>query len=259
MSELIARAPGARVSVAHGIQSGYELESYQRIVALSEATMGFAPGFDAADNFNRGNLLAAGIYAAIDVTPAGWIGDIFKAGVKLSRIGKGASKLAQITKLNQLPNIAKFTKLNASAPKAAVDSLLAGTRLDGQLYGHKAIEKLGGYLERRGVTLHVGGEYADELLDLKGANGLFRAKADGTGELFLRADPTWYEVLHELQHFIDHRNLGFEGYKNLGKIGREQSVYDALRANRAWDNIFNQAERDHAWWYIFMKGGNPLE
>ena len=50
----------------------------------------------------------------------------------------------------------------------------------------------------------------------------------------LSRNPTILEVTHELSHYIDFRNLGLQGYINLGRTGRELSVLGRLQGNRLW-------------------------
>ncbi len=136
----------------------------------------------------------------------------------------------------------------------AVSAEVQGARLGGRLYGEGQLVKLESYLGRRNVTLV---RDADEFLAAQGANGLFRANANGTGALYLRSNPTQYEVWHELQHFRDFRNTGFDAYKALQRVGREQSVYDVLSGARRWP-MLNAAEQDHAFRYILSLDGNPF-
>jgi RHS repeat-associated protein len=145
------------------------------------------------------------------------------------------------------------------------ESLMSGTRRGGTLYGEAQLDKLQRYLVRPSRRCRVLlRRNADDFLSqvakrrmVKEVGGLFRAYPDSTGFLFLRSNPTRYEVLHELRHFIDFRRLGYQAYKALEELGQEQSVYYALQESRNWIR-FSQAERDHAYEYILRLGGIPF-
>ncbi|EAC7253710.1 hypothetical protein AF087_04125, partial [Listeria monocytogenes] len=92
--------------------------------------------------------------------------------------------------------------------------------------------------------------------------GAFNAE---TGTIILKDNPTRYEVLHEVSHYIQYKNIGKGAYKTLPRAGKtfdtkqfnapEQFVYDMLSNNtRRWKS-FTEAERMHANWYINNFGG----
>jgi hypothetical protein len=102
-------------------------------------------------------------------------------------------------------------------------------------------------LDKRGVTVW----------ETKG-NPQFTGKWDGTGELYLPANPTELQVKHEMSHYLDFRNLinqassiqeGVQNFVNMGRLGREQSVLDRLQNNRIWGQL-NDAERNFSINYV---------
>uniref|UniRef100_UPI001F451BD3 RHS repeat-associated core domain-containing protein n=1 Tax=Paenibacillus wulumuqiensis TaxID=1567107 RepID=UPI001F451BD3 len=143
--------------------------------------------------------------------------------------------------------------------KQTIDFVEDTTRLGGKLYKQKDLEMLAKYLERRGVTLKVGDEY----LPLN-KGGAF----DGsTATLYLRSNPTEYEVWHELSHYIQYQAIGKEAYNQLPRTrgiipmndlsqfnAPEQFVYDMLSNSKRWNKI-NEEEQKHANWYIDNFGG----
>jgi hypothetical protein len=60
--------------------------------------------------------------------------------------------------------------------------------------------------------------------------------------MYLPANPTTLQVKHELSHFLDFKNMGFDSYNAMGRAGREASVLQRLQGNRAWGG-FNEAEK----------------
>ena len=114
------------------------------------------------------------------------------------------------------------------------------TRVPGRLYDHRHLAALQWYLGSQNVHL---------ILNCNEAK--FVAYAIGTHELYLRPNPTYYEVYHELQHLRHLRGVGYADFSRTSEALREQYVYDQLRRS-------NQAERDNAFQYILHKGGNPM-
>lgn len=78
---------------------------------------------------------------------------------------------------------------------------------------------------------------------------MFMARADGTGQMLLPANPTVLQVKHELSHYLDFRKMGFEAYRDMGRVNREASVLDRLQANRSW-STFTDAERQFSIGYV---------
>jgi hypothetical protein len=121
-------------------------------------------------------------------------------------------------------------------------------RVAGRLYDPIRLDALRRYLDQNGVDLIV-----------DSTENKFVARSVGRHQLHLRPDPTLYEVYHELQHY---RHLGGVGYSRFSRTSealREQYVYDQLRlSTNLWQNVMNQAERDNAFIYILLKGGNPV-
>ncbi|MBR6537597.1 MAG: hypothetical protein IKT67_10395, partial [Lachnospiraceae bacterium] len=131
-------------------------------------------------------------------------------------------------------------------------------RLNGTLYGSKKLQQLENYLGRRGIEVKVGDEFLPP-----GKAGGFNAE---TGKLYLRSNPTQYEVWHELSHYIQYQKIGKEDYLALPRtVGEnldlgafnapEQFVYDMLSNNpRRWGRL-SYEEQIHANWYITTYGG----
>ena len=131
-------------------------------------------------------------------------------------------------------------------------------RLNGTLYDSKKLQQLENYLRRRGIELKVG----DEFLPLGKAGG-FNAE---TGTLYLKSNPTQYEVWHELSRYIQYQRIGKQAYLALPRtVGQnldwgafnapEQFVYDMLsNSSRRW-GMLSYEEQMHANWYITTYGG----
>jgi len=120
-------------------------------------------------------------------------------------------------------------------------------RLGGELYGSQKLTQLEHYLERRGFGLQVG----DEFLNPSKAGGFNAAKKI----MMLRSNPTQYEVWHELAHFRQFQQLGFDKYSRLSRVQKEQFVFDLLENSpRRW-NLLNVDQRRHAIDYIYDVGG----
>ncbi len=55
-------------------------------------------------------------------------------------------------------------------------------------------------------------------------------------------NPTVLQVKHELSHWLDFRQLGFDNYAKLSTYQREKLVLERLQGNRIWDGL-NQYEK----------------
>lgn len=100
---------------------------------------------------------------------------------------------------------------------------------------------------------------ADQLLASKNAGGMVTVYKDGSATMYLRSNPTRYEILHESQHIEHLRQIGPQRYIDLGKTaaGRlelEQFAYDNLRRYH-WGSLTAE-EIAHAQRYIRSLGGN---
>lgn len=65
--------------------------------------------------------------------------------------------------------------------------------------------------------------------------------------------------MHELSHYIQYKKLGKQKYLELPRTtdfnAPEQFVFDMLENNkRRWFGQLNEAERNHASWYIYKVG-----
>lgn len=94
----------------------------------------------------------------------------------------------------------------------------------------------------------------DAALKPRNRAGAFQGFKDGSAKITLRSDPTRYELLHELAHYEHFKSLGFDKYNKLGRVKKEQYVYDSLRTSHHWCTLTND-ERIHAAEYIRRVGG----
>ena len=94
---------------------------------------------------------------------------------------------------------------------------------------------------------------SDRFLRGRAATGIFRVYKDGSAAIFLRSDPTHYEVMHELMHCRHFKDIGPPLFSQEPLLSREQYVYDALRT-RYWKSL-NAMEQQHAKAYIRSLGG----
>ena len=125
-----------------------------------------------------------------------------------------------------------LAKEGGGVAKGGVTSFSEGPALGGALYSEGKFQQLVPYLNKRGVSV----------FETTG-NARYVARADGTGTMYLPANPTTLQVKHELSHFLDHRRLGFERYSEVRSSARESWVRSRLMQNRSWDD-FNPAEQD---------------
>ncbi len=124
-------------------------------------------------------------------------------------------------------------------------------RLDGTLYSPKKLGQLESYLGKRGVELRVGDKFVPP-----GKAGGFDSQ---NGVLFLRDNPTNYEVWHELSHFRQYQQIGRDAYLKLPRTtdfnAPEQFVFDMLENSPKRWNALNFDEQQHAIRYIENVGG----
>lgn len=195
-------------------------------------------------NGNKYDGLTGGVLSISAYVDAGK-GYIDKSGLADVVLGLGLSTAA----------IRNATVIKSKSSQ--LDYVTNTGRLDGTLYSSKDLVLLENYLKKRGIELKIGDKY---LPANKG--GAFNAE---TGTIILKDNPTRYEVLHEVSHYIQYKNIGKGAYKNLPRAGKtfdtkqfnapEQFVYDMLSNNtRRWKS-FTEAERMHANWYINNFGG----
>jgi hypothetical protein len=121
--------------------------------------------------------------------------------------------------------------IGGAAKTGTVTAASEGSAFGGALYSEKKLGQLVSYLEKRGVNVYE-----------TAGNPAFTARANGTGAMYLPANPTTLQVKHELSHFLDFKNMGFDSYNAMGRAGREASVLQRLQGNRAWGG-FNEAEK----------------
>ena len=170
----------------------------------------------------------------------------------------GAGLLRNAGRLSRTSRGGPYIDNVPQAPGRTIDFVGDTGRLGGQLYDPKKLAQLEGYLGRRGVTLKVGDEFVPA-----GKAGGFAASPDGSATLFLRSNPTQYEVWHELGHFRHWRQLGAGDYLGLQRWSRanpvqdipEQFVFDFLEnAPKRW-NALTFEQQQHAIRYIYRRGG----
>ena len=138
-----------------------------------------------------------------------------------------------------------------------IDFIDQTPRLNGTLYGSKKLKQLEKYLGKRGIELKVGDEFLPQNM-----GGAFDPV---NGVIYLRSNPTQYEVWHELSHYIQYQKIGKDAYLALPRtIGQnldmkmfnapEQFVYDMLNNPKRWNRL-SLEEQMHANWYITYYGG----
>ncbi|TQK74530.1 zincin-like metallopeptidase toxin 4 of polymorphic toxin system [Brevibacillus sp. AG162] len=149
-------------------------------------------------------------------------------------IAIGGLALSALT-LGRSKNIKDLVDAARKGKKATgkIDYVEETTRFGGKLYSEKDLKLLGKYLEKRGVTLKVGDEF---LPPNKG--GAFNAN---DGELYLRSNPTQYEVWHELSHYIQYRNIGKEAYLKLPRTQGRVPYNDLTQFNAPEQFVFDIA------------------
>jgi len=129
-------------------------------------------------------------------------------------------------------------------------ALVQGRRA-GTVVPDGVLSRLDWRLLRNKVALSRG---ADDLLAEAGAGGMFRVYKDGSATIFLRSNPTRYELLHELKHYEHFLDVGADAFKGISRLNQEQFVFDALRRSHHWAG-FTAAEQAHALRYIRSLGG----
>lgn len=209
----------------------------------------------AGKNSILGNI-AGYVYDFADIGLGGGKAATKLASSKLSRL---TAKTAD-TISDSLPDAQRIIRnvvddIPDNAPNSVV-SFVKGRRI-GEVVSEAGLDQIERGLLRSKVTLT---RNADEFLDSQGAGGLLRVYKDGSASLFLRKNPTRYEILHESQHIEHLQQIGAKRYIELrktkaGNLELEQFVYDNLRRHH-WDGL-TAAEIKHAQWYIRdVLGGN---
>jgi hypothetical protein len=152
-----------------------------------------------------------------------------------------------------LGNFAALRKLHGAA--GAGDALVVGRRLGTEMEKAEldALEK--SLLQQR-PKVTVLSRDQDAMLTNLGGSSMFRALPDGSSTIFLKSNPTRYEVLHELAHLEHFESLknDFKNWCKLTMTQKEQYVYDALRKSASWAT-FSSKERQDARDYIIKVGG----
>ena len=135
---------------------------------------------------------------------------------------------------------------------------------DGELYDANKLDGLEKDLSAHGVKLE---RDADRLLaSIRGGIAAgFQALGPGKGVMYLKSNATVREVLHEMVHFNQFRELGYEKYMALRKTGQHEmgvlewfkqhpEIWNRLndeeqmaesRNYNEWEGHFNQWKREH--------------
>jgi hypothetical protein len=116
-------------------------------------------------------------------------------------------------------------------------------RNKGQILSNETLDRVEKILAKKDVKLV---RNADAFLNTRGAGATFEANRTGESKLYLRSDPTKYELFHELKHYGDFKLLGFDEYLKLGRLGREESVFEYMQ-RQTW---LTKEEVAHAEAYI---------
>lgn len=181
-----------------------------------------------------GNALTAG---AVDTVISLGRGE----GTWASAITRDDSNKVQVVgslALGGYSSLRGLTSAGIAAERTVAANMADGPAFGGALYPPEKLQRLVGYLERRNVSVFG-----------TDGNPGFMARADGTGQMLLPENPTVLQVKHELSHYLDFRNMGFEAYRDMGRVGRETSVLDRLQANRSW-STYTDAERQFSVDYV---------
>ncbi len=114
---------------------------------------------------------------------------------------------------------------------------------DGDLYDSNKLDGLEKDLAVHGVTLE---RDADRFLaSIRGGIAAgFQALGPGKGVMYLKSNATVREVLHEMVHFNQFRELGFEKYMSLRETGQhEMGVYEWFKQHPDIWNRLNDKEQ----------------
>lgn len=139
-------------------------------------------------------------------------------------------------------------------------------RPPGEALGDKRIGSLTDFMQRNNVTVRVAEDGVIKVDDgrtfsLGADEGARFTPVEGTNraELWVRPDLTVYETLHEFGHYQDWVNLGPKAYAELPRTpewnASEQMVFDYIEGTRSIWNRLSEAEREHAIWYLYQRGG----
>ncbi|WP_236756383.1 hypothetical protein [Achromobacter pulmonis] len=142
-----------------------------------------------------------------------------------------------------------FNKFSAASTQNtfAVRADTTAAAFEGILYPKDKLNQLVNYLERRGVSVYG-----------TSGNPRFDGNWNGTGTMYLPANPTALQVKHELSHYLDFKakigaaedvRSGVQAYVNMGRLGREESVLNRLQGNRIWQQL-NSAEKEFSIGYV---------
>lgn len=80
-------------------------------------------------------------------------------------------------------------------------------------------------------------------------NPKFVGMWDGTGQIYLPANPTILQEKHELSHYLDFKKFGVHDYVKLSRYDRERLVLERLQNNRLWSGL-NDLEREFSINYV---------
>ena len=131
-----------------------------------------------------------------------------------------------------------FTTYGFTPAFDQIKSFTVKTALDGDLYPKDKLPTLVNYLNKRGVNV-----YGTK------RSPCFNAKKFGPSQIYLPENPTVLQVKHELSHWLDFKQLGFNNYAKLSTYQREKLVLERLQGNRIWEGL-NQFEKEFSIDYV---------
>ena len=210
-----------------------------------------------AETSISGLRIGQGVGAVIDGETGQAAGYFGEAALRLLGAGDAVRHLRKIprggrTVIGRISTTVDDVDLPNQVAMDFIDDHLG--RRGGELYGANRLNKLDGYLDRRGdIKL-----FLDNPRLPPGKRAGFNAEL---GELSLPHDATKYEVWHELAHYAHYKRIGRDAYLQLRAKGKEfveQEVFDTLRRNpRRWNELLTLLEKVHAEDYLERMGGTP--
>ncbi len=122
------------------------------------------------------------------------------------------------------------------------------------------------YFESRGFIVTYNDQIVPKgnVVEFKSDKSLKPGERPMLGSFRFPEKVTWYQVWHEMAHYVHYKRVGPEEWHraSLTKVEREQFVYDLLRSARRWNKtdakgrpFINFKEKIHAVEYILDVGG----
>ena len=224
------------------------------LIAQGNVSQGF-------ELYNLGSRIAASVFAALETIDAAigaaGLGVVLAlAAVKLARIAPGLAE-----------GVSSFASglIRQSKSKVYGNAFVVGRR-NGVVVSPTALSQTAPY----GVLDNYPGTFTrlkvgqDARLDglstpTSTVNGEFRVLPNGEMEINLRTNPTYYELLHEMQHYEHAVELGPRNWASNrnapgGELWAEQAAYNRLKKSDHWQH-FTPEEIADAQNYIMTLGG----